>query len=219
VIRFDLASNTVEFETASGEIYEGTGWTDLPPGSYEITPNFKTKHWIIEGSKPGLHFYVDLEGNDPWRMAYPEKLRFEVRLSQVFDTEACTELDKLIDQQISALETGANNIPSDPGFAKYAETLKKSVIPNVRNIITAARTFAAAAQKSSTDADRKDNERKAGARYQAALIISQTFQLDVNLMLVSWYANAQGKLPSVAEKSAYAKAPSNRAAFRFSRRA
>jgi hypothetical protein len=77
LITVNLSNGTVLL-SGSGASYTGTVDTDLLPGKYRVSVDKAKKKWRVEGSKPGLRFYLTLEGADPWSLVYSGTLGLEV---------------------------------------------------------------------------------------------------------------------------------------------
>ncbi len=66
LIKITLSTSAISFSGTS-ESYTGSVDTDLAAGTYRLQVDKAKRIWIVQGSDPGLRFYVTLEGADPWK--------------------------------------------------------------------------------------------------------------------------------------------------------
>jgi Domain of unknown function (DUF4157)/Nucleotidyltransferase domain len=96
-----LARGRVGFRWSAGMIL-GNIKTDLKPGQYELKPDVAKRRWVIQkpAVKSGLRFDVNLEGADPWTLAYPDTLPLTVAAGSAVEPKTFGEMQtdgKVID--------------------------------------------------------------------------------------------------------------------------
>jgi len=88
-MKIGAASGNALFITASGTEYKGSVDTDLEPGFYTAYPRPYLKNWRIAKTKPGLRFHVEMEGVDPWMLAYADRIALDVVTGEPQRDEWC----------------------------------------------------------------------------------------------------------------------------------
>jgi hypothetical protein len=112
--------------------------------------------------------------------------------STMTEKEAFYELERQIQEWLESVEAGIGNIETRYAVKYAISYLRGRAVPMIRQLLRAAREHASAALSAKSQETKDAATRRAGARYDAALISTELLHLQVNCFIVAAYADAAG---------------------------